>query len=261
MNINKIKKMIVNAVQKGEHCQPKFYVVGGSDIYGFKSEKNSDIDIRGFHIAPSERFLELRTPKEQIIINQGCITQGYEGFEGMELVSYELRKFGQMILKMNFNILEWLYHGKPIMNGIPLDIDFLRKGIKTELPGDVPYHYLGMSRQNYAKFLDSYKENYRPTAKKYLYVLRGLLAAIYTMETGCIEPDIRKLTDHHIVKDLIKVKLSTEDAQCDALLQEKAKTLILALFDDVEKSERKAPSPEFEGYINRWMNGIRTRGD
>lgn len=156
-------------------------------------DEGGDVDIRGFHVADAKEFTDLETPEEQIQVNQGTVTEGFEFCEGYELVSYELRKFGKLLWKTNFNVLEWIYCGHVLVNGPALLMDQLRDMMSRHLPADVPEHYIAMAEQNYHKHLRGGKESYRPTAKKHLYVLRGLLAAIYTGATGKIEADIRKL--------------------------------------------------------------------
>lgn len=186
-----LQTVIKKAVQKQYNCEPKFYAVSGSHIYGFPSKEGSDIDLRGFHLADGHGYMTLDEPKEQIIINQSeNPTQGFEHVEEVELVSYELKKFGSLLYKTNFNVLEFLFYGKTVMNGDPLEIDSLRNLFHEHLPANVPYHYRGMAKQNYHKYLNREKEAYAPTAKKFLYVIQGLLAAEYISTYAEIQPDI-----------------------------------------------------------------------
>jgi len=256
--MKKILRMIDLAIRK-QGLKPIFYVIGGSDIYGFKSNNGSDTDVRGFHIAPNERFYKISPPKEQIIVNQGNTTQGFESFEDIELVSYELRKFGKLLYKMNFNILEWLFCGKHLINGIPLQIDVLKREILKQLPSCVPYHYLGMAKQNYYKFLNNNKASYRPEAKKFLYVLRGLLAGKNVYNNKTIESDITKLSNHQIIKDLIKEKRKHEKQSLPDYLEARAREAIFVLFEEVANYTKKPPSTNFRDYIDSWMMKVRIK--
>jgi len=256
MSKQKILKMIAGTIRK-QGLEPKFYVVGGSDIYGFKSDQGSDIDVRGFHVAPSEDFFKLKKPQEQVIVNQDGITEGWENFDEIELVSYELRKFGTLVNKMNFNIIEWLFCGKQIVNSSPLQIDALKNEVLKQLPGCVPYHYLGMAKQNYYKFLNKDKENYRPEAKKFLYVIRGLFAAKNVYENKTIISDITKLTDSEIVKRLIVEKKRYEKVEIPEDLEKDARDLIFTLLEEIEKFEKTRPEDSFSEYLNEWMQAIR----
>jgi predicted nucleotidyltransferase len=258
-------KVINKAVAKDNNCLPKFYVIGGSHIYGFKSDVGGDIDVRGFHLAPAHDFFKVKRPKEQIIINQGKITHGYEDYADIEFVSYELRKFGKLLSVMNFNILEWLYKGKVIMNGEPLWIDTLKAEIPKFLPGDVPYHYQGMAMQNYKKYLNPKGDSYKPTAKKFLYVLRGLLGAEYIQGTKTIESDINVLADtilseysKSVVERLIEIKKKRENKTVPIPLEQRARSLILSLNKTIMRYKKVGNNEELESFINNWM--IKVRG-
>lgn len=260
-----VRNIIQKAVQKRENWEPKFYAISGSHIYGFPSKESSDVDVRGFHIADGTRYMTLDSPQEQKIINQSeNPTEGFEHVEDVELVSYELKKFGSLLHKSNFNVLEFLFHGKTVMNGDPMAIDALKDIIEDYLPADVPYHYRGMAKQNYHKYLDK-DSNYRPEAKKFLYVIRGLLAAEYVQENASIEPDINVLAEHLLgyedietINDLIEVKRDDEFEHAPEELQEKAHDLISKLFNDLELEEdKKVEVTEYRQEINDWMIKVR----
>lgn len=246
---------------KGRHCVPSFYAVTGSHIYGFPSEEGGDIDVRGFHLAEGERYALLDTPREQFIANQEDTTEGFERYEDIDIVSYELRKFTRLVFKSNFNILEVLFSPLPVVNGVPLEIERLKGLITEHLPLDVPRTYLGMARNNYRKFLDENRENYRPEAKKYLYVLRGLMAARYVEEEHDIEPDITVLAsalgeNEELVDQLIALKRENESREVPRDLAAEANEEIRSLFNstpapgDVDKSE-------FRRELDDWMLKVR----
>lgn len=258
-----IEKVIRKAVAQENRCYPKFYVIGGSDIYGFKSDKGSDFDVRGFHVAPAAEFLKLDPPKEQIIINQGGVTQGYEAFADVDLESFELRKFGQLVRVMNFNTLEQLFAGIPLINGERASMDLLREEIVKHMPGDVPYHYMGMAKMNYHKYLAG-TNLHKLEAKKYLYVLRGALAARFVMKYKDIQPNIRIMAtclldnkDVCTIEELIYVKKYAEDGKVDDKLHKASMKLIMRLLEGVnaKKTGTTIPAP----FLNDWMLGIRER--
>ncbi len=215
-----------------------FYAVTGSHIYGFASV-DSDVDVRGFHVADGRRYALLNEPQEQYIINQGNITQGYEEYENIDLVSYELKKFTSLLYKSNFNILELLFCGDTVIDSTNGAIHELRRIISEELPLNVPKTYHGMAKSNYHKFLNPNRDSFQPTAKKYLYVLRGLLAAQYVSEEREIESDIRELAKWHgeyygLVGELIEIKFDHEHASVDYDLRQRAEDAIQTLFDEGE---------------------------
>lgn len=74
--------------------------IAGSRLYGTNTE-SSDIDVRGVTIAPKEywigrkRFEQLEIPSDSDL--------------GMDIVIYDIRKWFQMAIKMNPNVVETLF--------------------------------------------------------------------------------------------------------------------------------------------------------
>jgi predicted nucleotidyltransferase len=258
-----ITKAIDKAVRHtDEQAKPSFYAISGSHLYGFPSEDGGDIDIRGFHRVDNERHLLLDDPQEQYVINQGATTEGFEDYAHIDLVSYELKKFGQLLYQANFNVIEVVFCGSHVMNGVPLEMDALRTLVEDELPLDVPRSYLGMAKSNYYKYLNPNKETYQPTAKKYLYVLRGLLAAQYVTEEQTITADVRELAewageDVAFVEDLISVKRANETAQIGDALASQADERIVTLFNRIDPPET-VDKTDYKDRLNDWMLKVRT---
>jgi predicted nucleotidyltransferase len=73
-----IEGVIDKAVRSQHGCEPAFYAVTGSRLYGFPGEEHSDVDVRGFHLADWRRYALLDRPDEQIIVNQDGVTAGFE---------------------------------------------------------------------------------------------------------------------------------------------------------------------------------------
>lgn len=258
-----LRSIIEKAVQKKHNSKPRFYVVGGSHIYGFPSDEGGDIDVRGFHTTDWKKYATLNPPEEQIMVNQGGVTEGFESHPEVDLVSYELRKFGYLLSKMNFNVLEWFSNGKIVMNGVPLSIDSLKEIIGEELPGEVAHHYRGMAKSNYKKFLDKNRESYKPTAKKFLYVIRGLLGAEYVSKEEEIEADINNLASELLdksgiktVKRLIEVKNEDENIEAPDELKERGHDLIKDLFDELE-IKVDGSRERLKKKIDNWMLNLR----
>lgn len=252
---NKIKSVIKKAVQKRNNCRPLFYVVGGSHIYGFPSDEGGDYDVRGFHLDDWRKYASLNEPEEQIIVNQGGITDGFASVPDIELVSYELKKFGKLVSGLNFNVIEWVLHGEQIINGCPLALNSLKNLIRINLPSDVPRHYKGMAKHNYKKYLNPERDAYKPTAKKYLYVLRGLLGAKYVIENENIVADIREMCSNNTIEKLIEVKKEKEDKEISSELKEESEELIVELFDEIDVSGYNRV--DIREALNNWMKGIR----
>jgi predicted nucleotidyltransferase len=261
------ERVIDKAVRQHDSAKPAFAAIGGSHIYGFPSPPNEggDIDLRGFHLVDGQRYLDLNPPQEQYQVNQGTVTQGFEAYEHIELVSYELRKFGSLLHTANFNVIETVFKGPEVMNGVPLEMQSLRALLRDHLPMDMHHHYYGMAKSNYWKYLNPNKESYRPTAKKYLYVLRGLLGARYVYDREDVTAHALTLaeanseTDADLVGDLIDVKLQAENIETSNELAGRADERITTLFNEWEPPD-SYDHDDRESYrddLNSWMRKIR----
>lgn len=242
--------------------QPRFYAVTGSHVYGFNSA-DSDIDVRGLHLASAEEYAYLQTPVEEVTVNMNGTTERFEAYAEVDLRSYELKKFGSLLAKANYNIIELVFNAPTVMNGMPLEMDALEALIREHFPMNVPHAYLGMAKSNYYKHLDPEKtEGYDPRPKKFLYVYRGLLGAKYVLEHEDIEANIRRLAtavdggDPEFVDDVIAHKREADKATVPEALEERARAAIVDQFNALDA----LPKPEKDGYreaLNDWMHNIR----
>ncbi|MFB6178603.1 MAG: DNA polymerase beta superfamily protein [Halorientalis sp.] len=215
-----IREFIEAAVaQKGTQHRPRFYAITGSHIYDFESA-DSDIDVRGLNVVPPEEYAYLETPAEEVTVNMDGTTEGFEEYAEVDLRSCELRKFGSLLAKANYNVIELVFEAPTVMNGMPLEMDALQALIREHLPMNVPHAYLGMAKSNYYKHLDPEKsEGYEPKAKKFLYVYRGLLGAQYVINHEDIEANVHELAksvdggDPELVDDLVAHKREVSEAR------------------------------------------------
>lgn len=256
-----VERVIDRAVGARDDCAPAFYAVTGSHVYGFPCEAGSDVDVRGFHVADGRRYALLDRPDEQIVVNQDGVTEGFEDAAHVDLVSYELRKFGRLVAESNFNVLEAVFCGDRIRNEVPREMEALRSLVEDHLPLNVPAAYVGMARNNYRTRLDPERDGDAPTAKAFLYVLRGLLAAAYVQKEGTIEANVTVLADDQLgetalVEELIAVKRADRDAVVSNDLAEQADEQITALFDRIDPGERRE-TVEFRDAVDDWMLAVR----
>lgn len=259
MNKNKIQEFIDDSVQRnldGVKSQPRFYVVSGSRLYGFESE-DSDFDIRGFHTVPSDSYSYLNEPDKEIRSKNVSQNEKYD----YELVSYELKKFGELLHTANYDIIEQVLCGDVIMNGVPLEMDSLRRIIRDHLPLDVPESYYGMAKNQYYKHLDDESDRYNPSPEAYLYVYRGLIGALYVQSNEDVIANIEELSskvdvaDESLVNKLIKMKKNNVNKVNEDLRSE-LKNQIIDLYSDIEV-ESKDEKEEYRKELNSWMKSIR----
>lgn len=262
-----IRDVIEEAVGEfGDDSYPRWYAITGSHVYGINSE-SSDVDVRGIHTTSRERYAQVHdTPKQEVRLNMDGVTEGYEHVSDIDLRSYELRHFGEHLLSANFNIMELVMCAPQVMNGIPLSMDALRGILRAYLPLDVPNSYLGMAKSNYYSYLDPDKsEAYDPVPKKFLYVYRALLAAIYTEEQGKICADVTELAKRVDIGNpsLVQAGINAKrDQEVETVPDE-----LESWFRD-EIADAFTAQPEFQGVdhdtresygseIDRWMETVR----
>jgi len=174
-----------------------FATISGAHLYGFPSA-DSDFDLRGVHILPTEEVIGLETPRETIELS--TIEDGIE----LDLVTHDIKKFFLLLLKKNGYVLEQLY--SPLI----MQTSAEHKELKTIAKGCITrhhcHHYLGFSSTQWRLF----SKEQPPRLKPLLYVYRTLLTGIHLMQTGEIEANLVKLNESfklpHI-SDLISYKL------------------------------------------------------
>ncbi len=206
-------------------------MISGSHLYGFES-KDSDIDYRGTYLLSSNKILGLHKPKEVIILN----SLG-------DVVLFEIGKEVNLALKGNCNSLEHL-NAKQIIT--TAEFLSLKNLINNSFGKNGIYNsYKGMATFNYKKFVLTE----RNTAKKYLYVFRGLMAGIYALQTGKIQPNINELNTYFKLKEVKQlIELKKEGREHESLPIEIDKGNIEEkinwLFNKIDEAYIKSKIPE-----------------
>ena len=86
-------------------AKPFFLCVSGSDAYGFSSENNSDVDVRGsFYFT---NLTNMFIPP----INRKLTITGEMKIDGLpyEWHLHEVMKFFEMVSNSNINVIDWIY--------------------------------------------------------------------------------------------------------------------------------------------------------
>jgi predicted nucleotidyltransferase len=177
--------------------QPSFYAVSGSHLYGFPGP-DSDIDIRGFHCAPGVQYMLFDEPKAQVSYSTTLRGAGAE----IDVVSRELRTFGEQLRKGDFTAIEPLYADATVQNVIPNQVVALRSVLASYSYGELPVRYLGMAESVYkGEIVESTEDD----VQHYLYVLRGALAAQYVEAEGRVEPNLNRLIESQLDESDVRV--------------------------------------------------------
>ena len=176
----------LSAIEAAHRVRVLMAVESGSRAWGFPS-RDSDFDVRFIYIHPRDWYLSLETRRDVIESPPGP-----SGEDMLDVVGWDIRKTLRLFAKANPPLLEWL--ASPIVYRD-------EKGFRSELTRLLPvyyepracrHHYLHMARNNYREYLQG------PTVwiKKYLYVLRPLLAIRWIEQKGEPVPmEISRLLD------------------------------------------------------------------
>ena len=159
-----------------------FATVSGAHLYGFPSP-DSDYDLRGAHVLPVKEAVGLLPKPETIEF------AGLRGGIEMDLVTHDVLKFFNMLLKRNGYVLEQLY--SPLVVHTTPEHRELKEIAAGCVTRHHSHHYLGFAATQWNLFQ---KED-PPRIKPLLYVYRVLLTGIHLMRTGKVEANLVVLND------------------------------------------------------------------
>lgn len=154
----------------------------GAHAYGFPSE-DSDLDLKGMHIAPTPSLLGLAAPPET-----HDVLKVWEGVEH-DLTTHEVGKALSLLLRGNGNVLERLTSPLQIVDTEDLEaLRALARGALSQRFFDHYRGYFGGMRREHAR---------EPRAKSMLYAYRVALTGLHLLETGEVEMDVSKTAPAH----------------------------------------------------------------
>lgn len=160
---------------EAEHGVPVLYACeSGSRGWGFASP-DSDYDVRFIYVHPLPWYLRVSAQRDVIEVPIS---------DELDINGWELRKALSLLKKGNATLIEWL--DSPVV--YRADVDFLRAmrdaARQTHQAERSFHHYVHMARKNYREYLRG--DTVR--IKKYLYVLRPLLATLWIEQGRGVAP-------------------------------------------------------------------------
>jgi len=240
----------LEAAAGAEGNTPVVVLLSGAHAYGFPSP-DSDLDLKGIHVAPTARFLGLRS--SAAAVDHTTVVEGVE----LDYTSNELGHALSGILAGNGNFIERVLGRTQVVTSPYLAE--LMPLVAASLSRKLHAHYRGFSHSQ-QKLLAR-----EPTAKKLLYVFRTLLTGLSALETGALEADITRLVARYPipgVSDLIHRKTTGENA---ALTEDEVRVYqprVDALMAELDAARERSPLPEAPPNveeIERWLVGLRVR--
>lgn len=234
-----------------------YLTYSGSDLYGFPSP-DSDVDYRGVYVANTNNLLGMNKPNDQINIMDA---------NGNDIELFEVEKFLGLALRMNPNQLEQLASGKYIIRSP--ELRELRDMFEMMLAKDGIYNgFRGMAYSNFEKFI---KRRGDKSIKKYLYVLRGLMAGTYVLRYHRLEPNLSYLNQHfdryELVDRIIKAKIEGGEKMIADYPIETLNELGMYIekwFDIIGQTKYQSTLPDFPSDKDRetvdvWLRKLRRK--
>lgn len=159
----------LKALEATEDITILYACESGSRAWGFAST-DSDYDVRFIYVRPLEWYLSISERKDTI---ERPLTNM------VDLAGWDLKKALRLFRKSNPPLMEWL--GSPIVYVERGETAAALRRLADEYysPKAAAYHYLHMARGNFRNYL----QGETVWRKKYLYVLRPLLAVMW-LEAG-----------------------------------------------------------------------------
>lgn len=188
-------------------------IESGSRAWGFHSP-NSDYDVRFIYTHPQNHYLSIE--KHRDVIEEMLPND-------LDISGWDLPKALNLLAKSNPPLLEW-FHSPIVYQSRPTQLQPLKNLLKTYFSlTTCQYHYINMATTNLTKAT----VGDQIILKKYLYVLRPILACLYIEKYKSIPPVE--------FQQLVKATLTNQDIiyETNQLVAKKQKAEELALSDPI----------------------------
>ena len=158
-----------------------YAVESGSRAWGFDNN-NSDYDVRFIYMKPIEEYLTI-SPTRNVIDKHDLGNRNYE--YPLDFVGWDITKALSLHRKSNPSLREWT-KSKIKYRG---DCSFF-KNLPAFKQDVLMYHYTGITKKIWEKYLKNNEDLNCITAKKYLYCIRCILCWILLNEEQDIDTPI-----------------------------------------------------------------------
>src|SRR5216683_1681425 len=168
-------KQALRAIEEQEQVRILYACESGSRAWGFASH-NSDYDVRFLYVHPKSAYLRLDPPRD--VIEQPIV-------DDLDINGWDIFKALRLLRKSNPPLLEWFFSPIVYLENSP-SIEALRTiARRFYSPTTLYYHYSRMAAGNYQQYLKGKTE---VILKKYLYVIRPLLALLFLEQWHRLPP-------------------------------------------------------------------------
>ena len=191
-------------IEQKENVKILYCVESGSRAWGFASP-DSDYDVRFIYIRKEDFYLRLDKTRDVIEWQLDDI---------LDINGWDIKKALQLLHTSNPTLFEW--NNSPIVYKTTDGWKKISDVISSYfLQKPSLYHYVSMAKSNFREYLKGEEVRY----KKYLYVLRPLLACKWILDKNTPPPVLfSKLCDEYldgqllpIVSEILKMKTQTPE--------------------------------------------------
>ena len=227
MNENEITLSIkgkLSQIEARENIRIIYACESGSRAWGFASA-DSDYDVRFIFVRPVQDYLRVKELPDFIDAELNDV---------YDINGWDLKKFCKQLYKSNPVIFEWA--GSPIVYRNTSEWEKVSEVMKDFVHDEkMLHHYKGMAKNNVrTNFCTS-----EVVLKKYLYVLRPVLACVWIMQKHTVPPtEFMSLVEEVlpselrcIVDELLTAKMNGSEKQTGSRISE------LDLFIETKLSE------------------------
>lgn len=199
MEINIIQSL--KKLEEQENVRILFACEAGSRAWGTNSV-DSDYDVRFIYIREVNWYLQLYEGRDVIEVATD---------QNVEVVGWDLKKALRLLQKSNPSLLEWIHSPIIYKSEYPFTLKLKELSKMAFSTTSTVYHYVNMARKNYQFF----QKEKRFTTKRYLNILRPLIACLWILENEEMPPNDVLLLFQQYVTDFNLIK------QFDLLIQSK----------------------------------------
>ena len=212
-----VRKHIENELkflERKHNIKILFAIENGSRAWNMAS-KNSDYDVRFVFKRNIKNYISLNLAKD---VFEVYLDDEYNPCKPedalVDMVGFDLMKYMGLLSKSNPTAIEWLMSDIVYLGSNDLPI---RQYIQENFnPQTLIHHYVSLCKKHYNRYVS---ENKKVTHKMYLYMMRGLLNALYVYEKNSIPPldfsqTLEAIKNHipteiyNTVKEIIEIKSS-----------------------------------------------------
>ncbi len=168
-------KQALHIIETQKQVRILYACESGSRAWGFASH-DSDYDVRFLYVRPQSAYLRLDSPRD--VIERPIV-------DDLDINGWDIFKALRLLRKSNPPLLEWLFSPIVYLEN-SASIEDLRK-ISRQFYSSTAlyYHYSRKAVGNYQQYL---KEKSEVILKKYLYVIRPLVALMFLEQQHRLPP-------------------------------------------------------------------------